>query len=147
MTDGHAQGTAPTLLAMVMCEQLLRDPETQRFFLLGTQTQTFARNFPARLPRMCMYAVFTGIRGATDLQLRLVRPDSERGEDVEIMTAKGQIAASDPLADGELALQLRNLTIPQAGEYRFQLWAGPELLGERKFLARRMAGPDSAESA
>ena len=140
MTESSPVASAPTLLAMVMCEQLIRDPETGRFYLMGTQTQTFARGYPARLPRMCMYAVLTGIRGTTELELRLVRPDSVEGDDVEVMTARGRVSANDPLVDAELALMLRNLVLPQPGEYRFQLWAGTELLGERKFMVRETPG-------
>jgi len=129
---------APTYLGMVMCDNILQDPETKKHYLLGTATVTFARSFPARYPKMCVYAALTGLHDRTKFTVRLVHVAPDRTADVEVMSIEGTVEAPDPLAVAELTLGLHNLMFPQAGEYRFQLWSGEALLGERKFHVRQM---------
>lgn len=132
------EAAAPTYLGMVMCDNLLRDPETRKHYLLGTTTQTFARAFPARYQKMCIYAVLTGIREQTEVSVKLVRWDDEQSEDVQLMEIKGKVEAPDPLAVAELTLCFRNLVFPVPGEYRFQLWSRSVVLGERKFIVNQI---------
>jgi hypothetical protein len=131
--------TAPTYLGMVICDNVLRDPETKKYFLMGTATVTYARSFPARYQKMCIYAVLTGIRAPTPITLRIAYVDSDNNADVEVMSIEGTVDARDPLTVAELTLGLRNLRFPRAGEYRFQLWSRGSFLGERKFHVHPMS--------
>jgi hypothetical protein len=130
--------TSPTFLGMVMCDNILQDPETRQYHLLGTATVTYARAFPARSPRMCIYLVLTGIREPCTVEVKLVRVDSDAKEDRDIMSVSGTVDASDPLAVAEVTMRLRNLVFPKPGEYRFQLWTGGTFLGERRFVVKQM---------
>jgi hypothetical protein len=127
----------PTCLAMLMCEHILRDPENGKYFLLGTTHHTMAPRFPARYPRMWIYAAITGIHESAELSLNVILADSNKKEDVQVAQFNGRLEAPNPLVVAELTLQLRNLTFPQAGEYRFQLNAGGSLLSERRFMVRQ----------
>ncbi len=130
--------TEPQYLGMVLCDNVLRDPDTGKYYLLGTSTHTFARSFPARYRRMCVYVALTGIHGSCPITIQAVRADSEAGEDVQIGEAKGTIQAPDPLAVAEITLKINNLVFPRAGQYHFQLLAGSSLLGERRFTVHQM---------
>jgi len=132
----HEQVAPPTFLGMVICDNILQDPETKKYFLLGTTAVTYARAFPARYSKMCIYAALTGIRERIDIKLNLVFVDPDGTEDTEIMTIQGAVEAHDPLTVTEMTMGLRNLVFPRPGEYRFRLLSGDVLLGERKFHAR-----------
>ena len=138
MADSPTEPTAPTYLGMVICDNIIQDPETKKYFLMGTTTVTYARSFPARYQKMCVYAVLTGIREPTNITVKLVHLDSETNEDADVMAIQGVVDSPDPLAVAELTLGLRNLIFPKAGEYRFQLCSGQAVLGERKFVVKHM---------
>ncbi|MHC5114125.1 MAG: DUF6941 family protein [Planctomycetota bacterium] len=128
----------PTYLGMVMCDNIIQDPETKKHYLLGTATVTFARSFPARYPKMCVYAALTGLHDRTKFTVRIVHVDPGRADDIDVMSIEGAVDAPDPLAVAELTIGLHNLMFPRPGEYRFQLWTGDTLLGERKFHVRQI---------
>lgn len=133
---------------MVLCDNVLRDLDTGKYYLLGTATHTYARSFPARYRRMCIYVVLTGIHGQCPITIQAVRADGETGEDVRIGEASGTIQAPDPLAVAEITLKIQNLIFPQPGQYHFQLMTGSTLLGERRFTVRKMQqqGGDEQQS-
>ena len=140
----------PTYLGMVLCDNVFQDAQTKKHFLLGTATHTFASSFPARYQKMCVYTVVTGIHGDCAITLRIVRTDPNGGEDQRIMEGNGNIhAPDDPLAVIEFVLQMQNLIFPAAGQYRFQLWSGSTLLGERRFMVNQMPskGPGDRPAA
>ena len=121
---------------MVICDNVLQDPETKKYYLMGTATVTYAPSFPVRQHKLCVYAALTDLRGKTSLRLRLVYIDSRSNEDKEVMAIAGEVESRDPLAVAELVISLHNLVFPQQGEYRFQLWNQESLLGERRYTAR-----------
>lgn len=128
----------PTYLGMVICDNVLQDPENKKYYLMGTATVTFAPSFPVRQQKLCVYAALTDLRGKTQLRLRLVYVDSRSNEDKEVMAIAGEVESRDPLAVAELVISLHNLVFPQQGEYRFQLWNGDTLLGERRYTVRHV---------
>jgi hypothetical protein len=121
---------------MVICDNVLQDPENKKYYLMGTATVTFAPSFPVRQQKLCVYAALTDLRGKTQLRLRLVYVDSKSNEDKEVMAIAGEVDSRDPLAVAELVISLHNLVFPQQGEYRFQLWNQDSLLGERRYTVR-----------
>lgn len=129
---------SPTYLGMVICDNVLQDPENKKYYLLGTATVTFAPSFPVRQQKLCVYAALTDLRGKTALRLRLVYVDSRSNEDKEVMAIAGEVESRDPLAVAELVISLHNLVFPQQGEYRFQLWNADTLLGERRYTVRQV---------
>jgi hypothetical protein len=130
----------PTYLGMVICDNVLQDPENKKYYLMGTATVTFAPSFPVRQQKLCVYAALTDLRGKTQLRLRLVYVVSKSNEDKEVMAIAGEVDSRDPLAVAELVISLHNLVFPEQGEYRFQLWNQDSLLGERRYTVR-MAQP------
>jgi hypothetical protein len=128
----------PTYLGMVICDHVIQDPESKKYYLLGTATVTFAGAFPARHERLSVYAVLTDLHGKHNVRLRLVYVNPESTEDTEIMAIGGEVEAPDPLAVAELVFGLRNLIFAQPGDYRFQLYTDNNFLGERRFSVNRM---------
>jgi hypothetical protein len=132
---------APTCLAVVLCDNILQDQETKKYYLMGTTTVMFARAFPARHQMLCIYVALTGIHRKTTITVKQVRIDPETADDTEILIIEGTVDAPDPLAVAELTLKLRHVVFPQQGEYRFQIWSGSTFLGERKLAVRPTPAP------
>ena len=63
----------PTYLGMVICDNVLQDPENKKYFLMGTATVTYAPSFPVRQHKLCVYAALTGMTG---VQMTDLRPDA-----------------------------------------------------------------------
>jgi hypothetical protein len=118
---------------MVICDNVLQDPESRKYYLLGTATVTYAPAFPVRQQKLCVYAVLTDLHAKARLRLRLVYVDPDSTEDKEVMAIGGEVESRDPLAVAELVISLHNLVFPKAGQYRFQLWNDDVLLGERRY--------------
>ena len=90
---------------------------------------------------MSVFIALSDGRGRTPLTLRLVSAD----EDVTIVSADAEIDFDDPRAVVELSVELKNIGIPRAGEYRLQLLCEDEPLMERRIIATYLkAGSNDA---
>jgi hypothetical protein len=132
----------PTYLGMVICDNVIQDPDSKKYYLLGTATVTYAASFPVRHEKLCVYAVLTDLHGKANVRLRLVYVDPNSTDDSEIMAIAGEVESPDRLAVAELVFGLRNLIFPQAGEYRVQLYSDEYFLGERRFSVHRVPTPN-----
>ncbi len=138
MTEPTRPAIVPACLSLVMCDNILQDAETKKYYLMGTATMTYARSFPARYQKLCLYVVLTGIHEPQTITIKLVHLDTASNEDRQVMSISGNVDAPDPLAVAELTFAMRNLPFPPPGEYRFQLMASETLLAERKFVVKEM---------
>ena len=84
---------------------------------------------------MCVYAVLTDGHGVVPVTVRMIDVDEEKQPVFEV---KAEASFPDPTIVCEVCLGVQNVTLPDAGEYRLQLMAGPSLLMERRILVRRI---------
>lgn len=131
---------APLAQAVLVCDAVHRDQATGKFFLLGTFSTIFTRQFPCLHRHMCVYLVVTECRGTTPLDLRLVRIDPDGGGDQTIAALHGEITSADPLQVHEVVMRLKDLRFEQPGEYRFQLESEGSLLIEKRLVVAERAG-------
>jgi hypothetical protein len=78
-----------------------------------------------------VYVALTDGRGKVKLRLRLIDADEE---EAPIRELSGDVEFQDPRMIVEIDFAMTNLTFPAAGEYRLQLFAGTELLMERRVV-------------
>ncbi len=131
MTDG----TEPIGLALIVCDNIHRDPGTGKRTLLGTFSVIFGAEFPAAVPMIAVYAVLTECKGTFPLILRIIDAKEERDA---VIAAEGEIASSDPLAVAELEFKLGGVVSPEPGEYRVELMTnGVTILSRRIVLMQR----------
>lgn len=119
----------PVVLAMVICDAIHQDPATKKCTLLGTFSTITARSFPVVHPGLAIHVALTEGRGHTRIRLSLVSSDDEQQM---LFTQEGVIQFADPRVVAEINFGIRNLTLPQPGEYRVQIHANDELLAERR---------------
>src|SRR5262245_19656190 len=121
----------PLVLALVIADHIHRDDETAKAFILGTRFTIEARRLPWNHPRLAVYIVLTEGLEEVTLRVRLIDTDEERDPVAEETVA---VSMGDPLEEVEVTVFLTELTFPEAGEYRVQLFADGEFLRERRLL-------------
>lgn len=129
----------PYPLAMVVCDAIWQDPATRKSFLLGLFSVIQAKAFPAVHPVMAIHVALTDGRGTLPIRLRLVDAGEEREP---LFEGTQEVVFPDPRTVVELTYHLGGARFESAGEYRFQLYAGTELLMERRVLVQ---GPAKGE--
>ena len=121
----------PYPLAMVVCDNIHRDPATGKPYLLGCFSVIHAAEFPAVHRGMALYVSVTNGRGVVPYKIQLVDANEEREP---IWSVEDQLEFSDPRLVMEMCFYLVNVRFDEPGEYRFQLFASDEFLMERRVL-------------
>jgi hypothetical protein len=120
----------PEVLAMIFCDQIITDVETNKKSLIGLFDQVETATLPCLLHELHVYLSLTDGHGALALTLACVAEDD--GE--ELFRGTADIEFESRLQVVELQFVFPNARFPRAGEYRFQLGASGQVLRERKFI-------------
>jgi hypothetical protein len=121
----------PAVLAMVFCDQVIRDEQTKKITLVGCFTTILANAFPATHRNLGLYVALTDGEGDYTGHLRFTL--EETGQ--ELMTAEGKFRLADPLQIAELNFTIPALPLPQPGKYRLEFLCDGEPLMSRVFVA------------
>jgi hypothetical protein len=117
----------PQAVALVLADQVYRDPSNNKCFILGTYNAVYSASFPCLRQTMSLYAALTDGRGTVPIRLVLTDADEELGA---LALAEGTAEMTNPLANLEVVFNLNNVVLPRPGQYRLQLFACGELLRE-----------------
>ena len=128
------QPPPPTLLALIICDQIIQDPATGKHSLLGLFSRISTKAFPCTHPRLNVFISLTDGHGKASGQLRVVRKDAPE-EAPPQMQLSGTIEFPSPLAVVELVFTISNLPLPAAGRYSCDFYCNGALLGSRPFEA------------
>jgi hypothetical protein len=131
------QSPVPTLLAILLCDQIVQDPATGKHSLLGTFSRVSAPDFPCVHPRLQVFVSLTDGHGAATGVLRLVRRGAE--PQAPIMETRGGIEFPEPSAVVGLFFNVVNLSLPAPGRYSFDFYCNGALLGSCPFDAAQVA--------
>ena len=133
MTDSPV----PTVLALLLCDQVIVDAGTNKKSLIGVFENLNALVFPASTS-MAIYAKLTDAQGKYNFRVRIVHLKNEAllGE-LEIKDAE----FADQLRPAELIINLPGLVFPEAGKYEFQLYANDVYLSRITMEARSIQTP------
>ena len=134
----------PTVLGLLVCDQIITDRLTGKQSLIGLFSRVHSRGFPASHPQLSVFVALTDGHGKAELGIRLVDANDARPPIVE---GKGIVDFKNPRAIAHLGLQFHGLTFPEPGEYRVQLWCQGELLREARLelVPIRMPPPSEAQ--
>jgi len=127
---------APMVLAMILCDAIHQDPATKKSTLLGTFSTINARQFPAVHRHLAVHAAMTNGHGKTRIRLTLVGPNESQPP---LFSREGMIEFVDPRMVAELNFALANISFPEPGEYRLQIFGNDELLMERRLYVLAMS--------
>jgi hypothetical protein len=133
----------PSLLAMVIADFIWKDPGTGKRTILGCFSVIHAHQFPAVHPVMGVYCAVNGARGKVTFRLCMVDVDEEVDPLFEVQS---EGVFDDPRAVGEIDFHGGNIIFPHAGEYRVQLHANGQLLGERRVVVVSIPGEQNEQN-
>lgn len=137
------QPPAPVVKAFLVCDQILQDAQSGKKSLIGVFHELRAERFPAVHPQLWIYANLTDAHGRYTFQIRLV--DVARNE----VLGRGEPPPIDipgPLQTTELSAQLRNVALPLAGTYEFQLLGNDALLATKAIRVAGVKPPTGPEA-
>ena len=127
----------PILLSAIICERVIFDRITGMPSIINIIQNINAPKYPIRYPSLVFFCELTNGHGKTKTTIRLV----EEQEEKVIFEQKGEGEFKDVKQVVSLALNLQGIVLPREGEYCFQLFAGDNLLGERRITCRKVALP------
>jgi hypothetical protein len=119
----------PQVLAMVICDMVIDDRISGKKSLIGLFDAIASTSIPCTVNELHVFLALTDGYGNLNTRLRCVKASN----DEELFNTEQEVSFPDPLAVVEMNLGFCGCEFPEAGEYRFQLWADQSLLCERKF--------------
>lgn len=128
----------PILLSAITCGRVIFDKVSGMTSIIDIIQTINARQFPARHPQIVFYCELTNGHGTTKVKIRLV--DAQE-EEKTIFEKEGMVEFKDVKQIVTLAMDLHGIILPGPGEYRFQIFAGGFLLGERRIMCRKIELP------
>jgi hypothetical protein len=137
--DGPIQGCKPTVVAMVICDMVLRDERTKNVSLIGLFNQIQGPRVPMLHDRLFVFLSLTDGHGRQAFQLQCKAPDES-----VIFETRGEVVFNDPLEVTDAFIEIRGLLLPAAGIYTFEFTCGGELT-LRRFLVMAPLAPPSIE--
>lgn len=139
MPERRPEQPPPVVVALVLADEVRRDPASGKYAILGTFDAIRARHFPCQHPSVAAYLKATGGRGAVPITLRLVDVDETRPP---VFTFACTLPFADPTQAVESALAFYSPLFPEPGDYRLQCLAGGELLRELRLRVRPVEDVD-----
>jgi hypothetical protein len=125
---------APKVLALVVANLVVQDPNSHNFHILGTYNTIRASAFPSACGSFAVYLALTDGHGECPPKPRLVDVDEARPALIE---GSFRVAFPDPNATPEQVFVAQHVVFPEPGDYRLQVLYQNELLSERRIPVRR----------
>ena len=123
-------GRAPTLVAILVCDTIIRDELTHNVSLIGIFNTIHAANFPCVHQRMHVFVSLTDGRGACEGRLCVVARETEG----LVAEATGRIEfPPDARAVVDMNFELRQVPFEKTGQYSVDFYVEGELIGSRPF--------------
>ncbi len=123
-------------ISIILCDEVTRIHNSWNFIIHRTFHEFFTSAFPFQFPRITVFHTLTGGHGTYDMECAIV--NARAGMD--LMVARSQLTATDPLGLTDMQVVLRNIPIPEAGKYWVELRCSGELVAQRPFYVRLMSG-------
>jgi len=125
----------PILLSAIICDKVIFDKITGSPSLINIIQAINAPRYPVRYWQLVFFCELTNGHGKTSAKIKLV--DDQEDEKV-IFEQSGTVEFGDVKQIVTLAVNLRGVVFAHPGEYRFQLFAQDQLLGERRIVCRKV---------
>jgi len=124
----------PIILAVILCDTVIRESGTNKLSLIGTFNGIFAPSFPCTHPSLSIYIAITEGRGKVPCKLRMLSLE----ENNVVFDLPGQIDFGGPTSVGEMVFQLQQIRFEKPGTYAIEFWAGDDLLASRRLNAQKL---------
>lgn len=133
--------TTPSPISLVVCDNIYTE-SSGKTALVGLFNRITATKFPAKHPRICVYASVTDIRSDTKFKLDMVHSETEHS----VMSLAGPApGGATPLTICDMTFELKNLVFPEPGRYYIRFWGNDQLLLQRCFDVSEAPGAKGEE--
>jgi hypothetical protein len=132
----------PHVLAMIICDMVIDDRISGKKSLVGLFDAIATTALPCTVNELHVFLALTDGYGTLKTRLRCVKAST----DEELFSTMQEVRFPDPLTVVEINLGFCGCDFPEAGEYRFQLYAERTLLCERKFHVSLVEEGDMEET-
>ena len=131
----------PILLSAITCGRVIFDKVSGMPSIIDIVQTINAPRYPTRHPQIVFFCELTNGHGTTKAKIRLV--DAQEEEKL-IFEKEGTVRFKNVKQIVTLVMDLHGIVFPRPGEYRFQIFAGGYLLGERRITCRKIKLPPKA---
>jgi len=128
----------PILLSVITCNRVIFDKVSGMPSIIDIVQTINAQKYPARHPQIVFFCELTNGHGTADVKISLV--DTQEEEKI-IFEREGKVRFENVKQIVTLAMNLQGIVFPGPGEYRFQLFTGGHLLGERRIVCQKVKLP------
>ena len=135
------KGTLPNILAINICDDIIRDETTKKISLIGLFNCIRAPKFPIIHKALRVYVCLTNGHKMCKGELRFIND----ADNTIIFSAEGNIPFKNPLQIVELNFGIANLRFEKPGNYRIEFFCDGHPAGNRRFVVMQM-GPTPKES-
>ena len=118
----------PTALALILCEQVIVDQQSQNPSPINIFTGMAVDTFPSPPQRLSVFAALTDTQGAGRVELRCLRLDT--GD--QFYSQQYPIEFPDRSTVVNVHIRVRKIRFPVAGVYEFVLLVDDHLIGQRR---------------
>lgn len=118
---------------MVVCDQILEDSNTGKRSLIGLFNTVGCTDFPASIPKLCVFVSITQLLG--DVQLMLMCRNETKNE--PIVSVPGAANSTDPNAVLEIGYEFDNFSFSSPGLYTFELIHEEEQILQARFTVKQ----------
>lgn len=135
----------PKANAMLICDQVITEQETNKKSLIGIFETVGAFQFPFAHPALSVYIKLTDAQGKYKFRLELL--DLQKDTVIGKGEIPQEIVMTSPLQTHELVFQLGGLKFSHPGEYEFRIFANDKIFGQKTFWAKQLKGAKTGEAA
>jgi hypothetical protein len=133
----------PILLSAIICDMVILDAIMKRPSIIGVFETISAPSYPARHPWLAFFCQLTEGRSKTKVTVKLV---DVQQNDAMMLEQKVEQEFIDVRQVANLIFNFGGIVFPHSGEYRFQIYAGTEILGERRIICSEVKLPSGGQN-
>ena len=142
MSEKNPKMPPPLLVSAIICDQVIFDQATKKPSVIGAFETINAPKYPARHARLSFFCQLTNGHGKTEVGIKLI---DITNEEKELFSGTVWRDFVDVRQVASLSFAVSGIVFPHPGEYRFQIYAGSEFLGERSIICRELEMPPQEE--
>lgn len=123
--------TGPTVINMLICDGVHRDPGSGKWTLLGLFNSINAATYPVTHPQLFAYVAIAGANGKMPLRFQMVAADRK---EEPLLKLEAELTVNDPKVVADMVVPIRGCTFTKTGEYLLQVYADNKFIGERAII-------------
>ncbi len=115
----------PVAIALMFCDNLIEEKNTNKKTLIGVFSAIFGERFPLQFRPFWIYASFTNVIGEHSFTLNIVSDETK----AVLVSVNGHLDSKDLGAVIELTIPIKGIVLPKPGKYGITLHVdGSDLL-------------------